>query len=154
MSKPTHSLQITRQLKHERARVFSALTDPVKMAQWFFGMKGGRARVANDLRPGGRYTIEMIGGEQACTPHGTYLEIIPPEKLAFTWSSGNSGAVGTKVTIELFAQGTGTKLVITHELPEDQIAPHREGWNVCFDHLELFLAGKPALAAAAGETKP
>jgi uncharacterized protein YndB with AHSA1/START domain len=148
MSNRSSTLQITRLLKHDRTRVFSALTDPVKMTRWFFGMKGGQAKVANDLRPGGSYTIEMTDDRQSCAPHGTYLEIVPPEKLVFTWSSGNSGVVGTKVTIELFAQGTGTKLVITHELPEDQIAPHREGWNVCFDHLELYLASQPVVAAS------
>ena len=149
MSSPTPALKITRQLSHERTRVFSALTDPAKMARWFFGMNGP-SKVANDLRPGGRYTIEMLDNQPSCRPTGTYLEIVPPEKLVFTWSSGHSGPAETKVTIELIAQGTGTKLVLTHELlPEDQVAPHREGWIVCLDHLELFLAGKPVAAAAA-----
>ena len=143
MNKPSSSLQITRQLKHDRARVFSALTDPAKMAQWFFGMKGGRAKVANDLRPGGTYSIEMIGDAQSCTPKGTYLEITPSERLVFSWLSCMDGSE-SKVTIELFEQGAGTKLILTHELPEAQIAPHREGWTVCLDHLEIFLGRVPA----------
>jgi uncharacterized protein YndB with AHSA1/START domain len=142
MSNPSHSLQIIRQLKHERARVFSALTDPAKMAQWFFGTPGGSSKVTNDLRPGGTYTIEMPGSDCG-RQQGTYLEIVPPEKLVFTWIPCKAGNL-TKVTVELSEAEGGTKLVLTHELPEDQVAGHREGWNICFNHLELYLAGRPA----------
>jgi uncharacterized protein YndB with AHSA1/START domain len=143
MSKRSHSLKIIRQLQHDRARVFSALTDPLKMARWFFGMKNGSARVTNDLRPGGSYTIEMMGDQQSATQRGTYLEIVPPERLVFTWLACKDGSE-SKVTIELFESGAGTKLVLTHELPEDQIATHRDGWAICFDHLERYLGGRPA----------
>lgn len=143
MASQPHSLRITRHLNHDRARVFSALTDPAKMTQWFFGMKNGRSKVTNDLRPGGKYTIEMANDEMSGTSHGTYLEIVPPEKLVFTWSS-DCGAAETKVTIELFERGGGTDLVLTHELPESDAPSHREGWNGCLDHLEIFLDGGAA----------
>ncbi|HWA86877.1 MAG TPA: SRPBCC family protein, partial [Opitutus sp.] len=125
--------------EHDRSRVFSALTDPVKMAQWFFAYRGGRATVTSDFRPGGRYEIAMTDGKETCAPHGTYLEIVPPAKLVFTWLMDKL-ANESKVTIELFERGAGTRLVITHELPEDQVGPHEAGWNNCFDHLEAFLA--------------
>src|SRR5580692_5652143 len=107
MNKQSDSLQIRRFSKHGRARIFSALTEPAKMAQWFFGMKDGRAKVTSDLRPGGKYLIEMSDDEKSCRPHGTYLEITPPERLVFTWSS--EGFVDeSKVTIELFERDAGT----------------------------------------------
>lgn len=144
MSTPTHCLTIVRQLSHDRTRVFSALTDPVKMSQWFFGMKGGRAKVTNDFRPGGSYAIEMIGGKGTSAPRGKYLEIVPPQKLVFTWSSpGCSNVVDTKVTIELLEHDGGTKLTLMHELPAAFVEGHREGWSICFDHLGEFLAGRP-----------
>jgi uncharacterized protein YndB with AHSA1/START domain len=139
MSKSPRKLVITRLLKHDRAEVFSALTDPAKMADWFYGMETGHAKVSVDLRPGGQYTIEMFNeaGEKH-KPHGTYLEIVPPGKLVFTWSS-EGFVTDTKVTIELFERLGGTELVLTHELPEDKVEPHREGWTSCLLHLESYL---------------
>ena len=65
-----NKLVIRRLLKHDRAQVFSALTDPAKMAKWFYGMETGQAKVTIDLRPGGNFEIEMFnekggGGVQA-----------------------------------------------------------------------------------------
>ncbi len=139
MKHPTKKLVIKRLLKAERTRVFSALTDPAKMAEWFYGMETGQARVTSDFRVGGKYSIEMFNPEQRCVPSGEYLEIVPPEKLVFTWSE--KGLVtNSKVTIELFEKGSQTELVLTHELPPDVIEPHRHGWLNCLDHLEALLA--------------
>jgi uncharacterized protein YndB with AHSA1/START domain len=131
-------LEIVRQLPHEPARVFSALTDPAKMSQWFFCMESGGTKVANDLRPGGRYVVEMPHEGATVVIHGVYLEIVPPRKLVFTWNS-TRGVKDSKVTFELSPIPEGTRLVITHELPEDMVPEHREGWIVCFDNLETFL---------------
>jgi uncharacterized protein YndB with AHSA1/START domain len=83
-----NKLVIRRLLKHDRAQVFSALTDPAKMAKWFYGMETGQATVTSDLRPGGNFEIEMFNEEEECKPHGIYLETVPPERVVFTWTSG------------------------------------------------------------------
>jgi len=141
MKKPIKKLVVKRLLKADRGRVFSALTDPAKMGQWFYGMETGQARVTSDFRVGGKYSIEMFNAEQQCVPSGEYLEIAPPERLVFTWSV--DGLVKhSKVTIELFEKGPHTELVLTHELPADVIEPHRHGWVNCLDHLESLLARK------------
>jgi len=141
MSMKKHVLVIRRLIRHPRERVFSALTDPAKMAHWFFGMKTGRARVTSDLRPGGKYTIEMSDGLQKCDPHGTYLEICPPGRLVFTWSLAGRVAE-SKVTIELLERGKATEFVLKHELPPDRTEEHRQGWINCVDHLVEFLGGR------------
>jgi uncharacterized protein YndB with AHSA1/START domain len=136
-----NKLVIRRLLKHDRAQVFSALTDPAKMAKWFYGMETGQAKVTVDLRPGGKFEIEMFNekGEEECKPHGSYLEIIPPERVVFTWTSKDS-VKDTKVAIELFERDGGTELVLTHELLADMIEPHRQGWTNCLIHLEALLS--------------
>jgi uncharacterized protein YndB with AHSA1/START domain len=141
MKQPIKKLVIKRTLRAGRRRVFSALSDPAKMAQWFYGMETGQARVTSDFRVGGKYAIEMFNDQQRCVPTGEYVEIVPPEKLVFTWS--NEGLVkSSKVTIELFEKGNHTELVLTHELPRDVVEPHQHGWTNCLDHLEALLAQK------------
>jgi uncharacterized protein YndB with AHSA1/START domain len=138
MKPPPHKLVIKRILSAPRERVFSALTDPAKMAKWFLGMETGQAKVASDFRVGGKYSVEMSNSEETCVPSGEYLEIVPPEKLTFTWSL--DGVVkNSKVTIELLAQGNKTELVLTHELPEDISELHRKGWLNCLRRLEELL---------------
>ena len=84
MNKSPKKLVIKRLLKCDRREVFSALTDPVKMAQWFYGMETGQAKVTMDLRPGGEYLIEMFNEEgQNHKPHGTYLENCSSRKISF-----------------------------------------------------------------------
>ena len=136
-----NKLVIRRLLKHDRAQVFSALTDPAKMAKWFYGMETGQAKVTVDLRPGGSFAIEMFNekGEEECKLHGIYLEIVTPERVVFTWTSQGS-VKDTKVVIELFERDGGTELVLTHELPPDMIESHRQGWTNCLLHLEALLS--------------
>jgi uncharacterized protein YndB with AHSA1/START domain len=134
-----NKLEIVRQVPHEPARVFSALTDPAKMSQWFFCMESGGTKVTNDLRPGGKYVVEMPHEGTPVVIHGVYLEVVPPTKLVFTWNSSR-GVNDSKVTVKLSPIPEGTKLVITHELPEDKIPEHREGWIACFANLETFLS--------------
>jgi uncharacterized protein YndB with AHSA1/START domain len=139
MNQSPKKLVIKRLLKRDRREVFSALTDPIKMAQWFYGMETGQAKVTMDLCPGGKYLIEMFNEEgQNHQAHGTYLEIVPPERLVFTWTTEGFVA-DSRVTIELFERGEWTELVLIHELPEDMIEPHRQGWTNCLMHLEVFL---------------
>jgi len=142
-------LDIERHFDAPREAVFAALTEPYKMNQWFFGMPGGSAKVEQDFRVGGSYTVNMFaadGSESKCenareaeyAPHGEYLEIDPPNKLVFTWIS--EGFVDdSTVTVLLEEEEGGTKLVLRHELPAAVVEPHREGWVTCISHLEAWL---------------
>src|SRR3974390_3652047 len=98
MKQSIRQLVLKRILNAERTRVFSALSDPVKMGRLFYGMDTGQARVRSDFRVGGKYTIEMVNDETKCVPMGEFLEIVPPERLVFTWSVEGKVA-NSKVTI-------------------------------------------------------
>ena len=75
---------------------------------------------------------------------GEYREVVPPERLVFTWAWEQDGARGhdTVVTIELFETPGGTRLELTHELfeTEDARDRHGQGWSSCLDCLEEALA--------------
>ena len=77
---------------------------------------------------------------QAVVSHGTYREIVRPERLVFTWNS--YAASETLVTIELQDLGGRTSLTLTHEmLPSVEVMQsHGDGWNGCLASLGTFLA--------------
>ena len=98
-----------------------------------------------DLRAGGTWHTVMRSPEgKDHIVSGVYREIIPPERLVFTWGWEEDGARGheTLVTIELLEAPGGTRLELTHEVfeTEEQRDRHRHGWSGCFDCLEQALA--------------
>ena len=144
------ALVIRRVIHAKRDKVFAAWTKPEIMSQWFF-CRTGSAVVTNDFRVGGSYknlmTHEPEGGKgSGCgsdsSTHmhsGEYLEIIPPEKLVFTW---NSHVVqNSRVTVELKDLGDSTELTLTHELleTEELRQQHSGGWEGCLENLLNYL---------------
>ena len=118
------------------------------MSKWFYA-GNGKAEVTNTLRVGGSFRNLMCVSDGACDTAtemkeyehtGKYLEIIPPEKLVFTWSS--PFVTNSRVTVELKAQGDSTEVWITHDLleTEELRQSHNKGWGSCLGNLEAFLS--------------
>jgi uncharacterized protein YndB with AHSA1/START domain len=76
---------------------------------------------------------------------GEYREVKPPERLSFTWTTGNCTpehkGIQTLVTVELTEQKGGTLVELTHEgFPDTEICDkHDFGWNASFDALEKLV---------------
>ncbi len=84
---PETTLKVRRTFQAPRERVFRAWTDPVELGRWFAPSEDYHALVPLlELRVGGKYCLEMHHkGGNIHRVSGTYREITPPEKLAFTW---------------------------------------------------------------------
>ena len=137
-------LRITRTYPAPREKVFKAWTDPRALSRWFAPADDFRTEVLElDVRPGGRYRVDMIQGERRHRLAGRYVEVRPPERLVFTWEWENEPAHGleTLVTIELFDRGGSTELVLTHERFIDSASrdEHGKGWNGCLARLGRFV---------------
>ncbi|GHC55245.1 SRPBCC family protein [Neogemmobacter tilapiae] len=136
------SLTIIRQIKAPPARVFAALTQPDLMIKWWSPDTGPTVSVMADVRPGGRFSIvfRMANGQEH-NPQGVYQEILPDQKLVFTWEWPGSAEKESLVTFRLAAKDGGTELILTHEqLPdaEAQIS-HERGWNGLLNRLDIFM---------------
>jgi uncharacterized protein YndB with AHSA1/START domain len=135
-TKSESALVIERVLDADPGRVFEAITTAETMRQWFHpGKEGWSASVEADAKIDGTYKLDMSAPDGKMYTHtGTYVELDPPRKVAFTW---NTHAVrDTLVSIELRAAGAGTRLTLTHEfLPQDQVEGHRKGWTECLENL-------------------
>ncbi|MGI9520964.1 MAG: SRPBCC family protein [Hyphomicrobiaceae bacterium] len=132
-------LKINRLLNGSAEKIFSAWTDPARLVQWFGPSERMTCEVPElELRVGGRYTILMHSpdGERHCVS-GEYREIIPNEKLVFSWAWESTPDRVSQVTVTLRPHGDQTRLQLTHEQFFDESIRdrHNEGWSGSLDRL-------------------
>ncbi|MEP7291307.1 MAG: SRPBCC domain-containing protein [Chloroflexota bacterium] len=131
-------LNLRRSFNAPRPQVFRAWTEPRAIERWFKPMGMASTVSQLDLRAGGSYCIDLLGANGASASiSGHYVEVTPPEKLAFTWRSAETDQVETLVTLEFVQRGSATEILLTHELltTEEMIAMHRFGWLSMMDEL-------------------
>ncbi len=137
-----NSIVITRVFAAPAERIFAAWTETELLKQWM-GPGPVTVSIAEvDLTVGGSYTLVMNDPKGAThIPSGTYEEIVPNEKLAFSWKWATSEEV-THVAIELRKiDDDETELTLTHTgFAEAGVRDHHEeGWNGCLDKLPSVL---------------
>lgn len=133
------TLTVRRTFPAARERVFRAWTEREAVRVWF--RPGGCAVTVSemDVREGGAFRFDLADGSDAVV--GTYLEIVRPEKLVFTWSSPATANQETIVTIAFIARGPATQVILTHERfrSEAMRLLHHEGWRRLLDRLAAAL---------------
>lgn len=136
------SLTLKRRYNAPPAKVFAAWTEPEKLARWMGSEQIISVRAETDLRVGGRYHIKMITASDQHDVSGVYREVVPNEKIVFTWAWKSTPERESLVTVLLKADGGGTLLTLTHEqfFDEDARDRHQQGWSVSLNKLEKFLA--------------
>jgi uncharacterized protein YndB with AHSA1/START domain len=139
------SLTLTRRFRAQPEKVWAAWTDPEKLIGWFCTTKAkpGSLRAELDVRIGGRYRIsfDMESGEYS-EVGGVYREVVPNEKLVFSWAWHSTPERESLVTVSVRPDGAGSLMVFTHEQFFDETARdnHAKGWNQLFEQLEQVLA--------------
>jgi len=133
------TLVLRRTFTASRERVFRAWITPRALEHWF-RPRGMSITVRSlDARVGGSFCFDLEDGSSMI---GTYLQIIPPEKLVYTWSSGAAQSWGTVVTLDFLDHGQVTEVVLTHErlgTPERR-ALAEGGWPSLLDALASVLS--------------
>ena len=102
-----------------------------------------RVEAETDLRVGGRYHITMhVPRRPSTTSCGVYREIVPNEKLVFTWAWKSTPERESLVTVTFKPDGDGTLLTLLHEqfFDEDARDRHQQGWSGAIDKLEKLFA--------------
>ena len=137
------SLTLKRHLNATPQAVYTAWTDPQKIVKWFGPDAGPVKQAETDVRTGGRYAVNFHteDGEEHHVS-GTYLEVVPNQKLVFTWAWRTMPERASLVTVLVKPGGEGTMMTLIHEQFFDEPARdrHREGWTGCLDKLERYLA--------------
>jgi uncharacterized protein YndB with AHSA1/START domain len=138
------SLTIKRRFKAPPAKVYAAWTDPEKVKVWMGPGEVKAKSVECDLRVGGHYRWLMVApsGEEHDV-RGVYRELVPNEKLVFTWAWKSMPERESLVTVIIKPDGDdGSLLTVTHEqfFDEDARDRHQGGWNGALDKMEKMFA--------------
>src|SRR5215469_5634179 len=135
---PSTTLVLRRTFEAERARVFRAWIEPEALERWFRPRGMSMTVRSLDARVGGSFRFDLEDGSSMV---GTYLQMVPPEHLVFTWSGRVTQGRETVVTLDFLEQGAVTEVVLTHEglnTPERR-ALACAGWPSLLDALAEML---------------
>lgn len=129
------TLTVRRTFPATRERVFRAWTERTALLQWFRPEGKGVIISELDVQVGGSFRFDLADGCDSL--FGTYLEVIRPEKLVFTWSSAATHNEETVVTVEFIEHDSATQVVLTHERfsSKEMRLLHQSGWQSLLDQL-------------------
>jgi uncharacterized protein YndB with AHSA1/START domain len=140
------SLTIKRRLNAPPAKVYAAWTDPAQLGRWFGPSETvpGSVKASLDVRAGGKFRVSFDGRMDGNTEYhevgGVYREVVPNQKLVFTWAWHSTPERESLVTITIKPDGAGSLLTLHHEQFFDEAARdgHNRGWNGTLDKLEAL----------------
>jgi uncharacterized protein YndB with AHSA1/START domain len=116
--------------------VYAYLTESEKWARW----QGVGATIQST--PGGVFALTMPAG---ATAQGEFVDLVPGQRVVFTWGWVGHPSVppgSTTVEIELIAEGSSTRIRLTHTgLPPEEVPIHAAGWNRYLPRLAMVSEG-------------
>lgn len=118
-------VRLERLLADPPSVVWRALTEREQLNRWFpceIAVEGGEWVVGAALVF--RFPAEVID----LTLHGEVLAVEAPRLLSFSWG-------GDLLRFELFAEGSGARLVLSNQLPPATAARNAAGWRTCLERL-------------------
>ena len=139
------------------ARVFAAWSEAQAKRLWFVEGKGWDIRSYElDFREGGREVssfrfldgVKVFGEETIFGNETVYDEIIPNERIIFTYSMSRNGKrfSVSLATVELNADGAGTRLLFTEHAAffegADGAQMREQGWRELLNRLDEHLKAK------------
>lgn len=137
-----NELVIVRTFDAPRALVWKAWTDPVPAKAW--GPKGFTTPVREmGMHPGDPWRAVMIAPDGTeHRQHGVMREVVPLERIAFTFTWDTDPDVEMLVSVSFADDGERTVMTFRQTgFPSDGSRDgHRGGWNEAFDRLEGVVA--------------
>jgi uncharacterized protein YndB with AHSA1/START domain len=138
------TLRIKRTYQAPEQEVFDAWTSKEVLRRWFHAEHDWETPEAEvDLRVGGAVRVVMRDPDKDAEygGGGTYTEVEPPTRLAFTWTWDREPTRRTLIEIDFEEIDGATTVHFTHSglWDEEAVRSHEGGWDGCFDNLERTL---------------
>jgi uncharacterized protein YndB with AHSA1/START domain len=138
------SLSFKRRLNAAPAKVYAAWTDPKKIIHWFgrADVKPGSLQAEIDPRTGGRFRVSFSANDEYYEIRGVYREVVPNQRLVFSWAWHSTPERESQVTVSLKPDGDGTLLTLHHEQLFDSASRdgHERGWIGALEKLANYVA--------------
>lgn len=136
-------------IRTTQEKLWSALTDPEFMKQYWFGMHCESQWTAGS-------PWKLVSSEGQVFDAGEIVEATPPRRLVIRWQHQHRPELKAEgpslCTMELEAQGAAVKLSITHAVDREDsklIGAVSGGWPKILSNLKSLLEnGSPALEEA------
>lgn len=128
-----------------REAVFAAWTDRRLIARWWAAKTYTTLSCEMDVRPGGAWRRLLRRSDGTLLiEYGTYREVVPPQRLVFTYNSEGGDPVEpeTVVAVTLARLSDGrTRLTLRHSGIETDAARaiHEAGWSRCLGRFSTTL---------------
>jgi uncharacterized protein YndB with AHSA1/START domain len=142
-----HILNVNRTIRAPRERVFAAFTTVEDLKKWFGPDQCHVTDGTMDFQVGGAYRLAMETAQSGpATISGIYREIVPNERISFTWIWSDNPIMDSwgdmDVTVQLTDVPEGTLVSITHRglLSPELEEGHRYGWEGCLDKMETLFS--------------
>jgi uncharacterized protein YndB with AHSA1/START domain len=134
--KSDRELVTTRTFNGPARIVFDAWTRPELFRRWWVPKSMGMSLLSCDMdvRVGGKYRLEFAFGDSQASFYGTYKEVTPHSRLAWTNEESDDGPVNT-VTFE---EKGGKTLLVMHELYPSKEALDAAGTGAADAMVETF----------------
>ncbi|MEV0153953.1 SRPBCC family protein [Micromonospora sp. NPDC050686] len=124
-------LVLVRDLRHPPERVWAALTEPARLAEW------APFLASRDLGAPGEATLSTVDGDRSLDAPSIVLRADPPNLLEYTWGDD-------RLRWELDRTDGGTRLTLRHRIGRPELAPvMAAGWHLCLDVAGHLLDGDP-----------
>jgi uncharacterized protein YndB with AHSA1/START domain len=138
------TLRIERTFQAPAEAVFDAWTSEEVIRRWWQAERGWETTEAEvDLRVGGVVRVVMRDPDKDVEygGGGTYTEIDPPTRLAFTWI-WDGDARRTLIELDFEERDGVTTVRFTHSglWDDEAVRSHEYGWSNMFDNLDRVLA--------------
>jgi uncharacterized protein YndB with AHSA1/START domain len=124
------TLILVRDLRHPRAMVWQALTDPAHLSQW------APFDADRNLAAVGPVKLSTVGMPTPQVAESIVKRAEAPTLLEYSWG-------GADLRWELEPLDSGTRLTLWHNIDPGFISWGAAGWHICLDVLEHLLAGEP-----------
>jgi uncharacterized protein YndB with AHSA1/START domain len=108
---------VTRTVNGLARIVFEAFTNAELLRRWWVPKSMGMTLLSCevDARVGGKYKLVFAFGDDTAAFFGTYIEVEPAKRLAWTNEEGGEGGSVTRVTFE--ERGANTLVTLTETYP-------------------------------------